>query len=305
MIWPDRAETERQTTSRVKRVTTASGERPVAVDANLGIIVAGDARIVAGRQKQQRARRSKQVIHGEIPRRPPAFQPRDDLSNKLSKAGQFAIISTLTGTRGIGKSQLAAAYARKCIDDGWPLVAWIGAERADQIVSGLDQLAGAMGLRDVNDDSVSAARKVRRWLESSRGKRCLIVFDNASDPDSLSDWLPSTGSARIVITSNRRSFESLGTLIDVETFTTDEARTYLLERTDLHDEAGAKALSEELGRLPLALAQASAVVKAQRLSYSEFLVRLRKVSLDKYLTIFNSGGYRAWSPGARCGMPGV
>ena len=36
--------------------------------------------------------------------------------------------------------------------------------------------------------------------------------------------------------------------------------------------------------LPLALAQASAVIKTQHLSYSDFLDRLRKLPLDKYLT---------------------
>ena len=262
----------------------ASGARSVAADSNPGIIVTGDnARIVTNQWKQN-SRRSKRVVYGEIPRRPPAFQSRDDLRNQLLNAGQLAIISTLTGTRGIGKSQLAAAYARECIDDEWPLVAWIVAERYDQILFGLDQLSKIMGLHDDTDDSVSAAGKVRHWLESSGGKRCLIVFDNASDPDLLSRWLPSTGSARVVITSNWRSFERLGALIDVEAFTEGEAQAYLLERTGLHDETGANALAEKVGRLPLALAQASAVVKAQRLSYSDFLDRLQKVPLDKYLT---------------------
>ena len=269
----------------------ASGARSVAADSNLGIIVTGDnTKIVAAQQKLS-PEHPERIIYGDIPRRPPAFQPRDALRNLLLNAGQFAIISTLTGTRGIGKSQLAAAYARECIDDGWPLVAWIAAEHPGQTLSDLDQLSRAMGLHEDNDDSLSAATKVRRWLEISGGKRCLIVFDNASDPDSLSGWLPSTGSARIVVTSNKRSFENLGTLIDVEAFTPDEARTYLLERTGLHDEAGANVVSEEIGRLPLALAQASALIKVQHLSYSEFLDRLRKTPLDKYLTRLPGDAY--------------
>jgi hypothetical protein len=73
-------------------------------------------------------------------------------------------------------------------------------------------------------------------------------------------------------------------VIDVEAYTVDEARAYLFERTGLHDQAGANILAEEVGRLPLALAQASAVIKAQHLSYSDFLDRLRKLPLDKYLT---------------------
>ena len=226
----------------------------MAAGSNLGIIVTGDnSRIVAPQRKPMRGH-AERIIYGDIPRCPPAFQPRDDLRNLLLNAGQLTIIRTLTGTRGVGKSQLAAAYARECIDDGWPLVAWVAAEHPGQILSDLDELSRVMDLREDSDDSLSAATKVRRWLESSGGKQCLIVFDNASDPDLLTDWLPSTGSARIVITSNRRSFENLGTLIDVEAFTPDEARSYLLERTGLYDETGADALSKEVGRLPLALA---------------------------------------------------
>jgi tetratricopeptide (TPR) repeat protein len=269
----------------------ASGKRSVVVGSNPGIVATGNNPTITINQRKQSTRRLKRIIYGEIPRRPPAFQPRDDLHNKLLNAGPLAIISTLTGTRGIGKSQLAAAYARECIDDGWLLVAWIGAERSDQILGGLDQLSMVMGLHDDTDDSVSAANKIRRWLETTASKRCLIIFDNANDPDSLTDWLPSTGNARIIITSNQRSFESLGTLIDVEAFSADEALTYLRERTGLHDEAGALALSEEVGHLPLALAQASAVVKAQNLSYSDFLDRLREVTIDKYLTRKSGDAY--------------
>ena len=224
-----------------------------------------------------------QVIFGEIPKRPLAFQERENLHHAVASAGSLAVISTLTGARGIGKSQLAAAYARECIDAGWALVAWISAERSDQVLAGLDQLAKAMNLREDSDDSEAAAAKVRQWLEKSGGESSLVVFDNATDPDSLMRWLPSAGSAQVLITSNRRSFDSLGTLIDVDVFTSAEAHAYLLERTGLQDTAGATALSDEVGRLPLALAQASGVIRAQRLSYADFLDRLQKVSLDQYL----------------------
>lgn len=224
-----------------------------------------------------------QVVFGEIPKRPPAFRERESLRDAISNAGRLAVISTLAGARGIGKSQLAAAYARDCIGTGWRLVAWISAERPDQVLAGLGQLARLMKLRDKGDDSEAAAAKVRQWLEMLRDERALVVFDNATDPDSLIRWLPSAGSAQVLITSNRRSFDSLGTLIDVDVFTSAEALAYLGERTGLQDTAGASALSAELGRLPLALAQASGVIRAQRLSYAEFLDRLKKVSLDKYL----------------------
>ena len=42
-------------------------------------------------------------------------------------------------------------------------------------------------------------------------------------------------------------------------------------------QAGARQLAEELGFLPLALAQAAAVIAAQHLDYPAYLARLRAV----------------------------
>jgi hypothetical protein len=47
----------------------------------------------------------------------------------LGGKGRTALVA-LPGERGAGKSQLAAAYARQCIRDGYDLVAWINAESA-------------------------------------------------------------------------------------------------------------------------------------------------------------------------------
>jgi tetratricopeptide (TPR) repeat protein len=148
-----------------------------------------------------------------------------------------------------------------------------------------------MGLYGEDDNSEQAAGKVRRWLESSGGKRCLIVFDNADNLDNIIRWLPATGNTQIVITSNRHSFGNIGTLINVEPFTIDESQAYLSERTGLNDHAGASALYHELGGMPLALAQAAAIISAQRLSYSAFLDRLHRVPIDRYLSRLPGDAY--------------
>jgi hypothetical protein len=96
----------------------------------------------AGEPAPQRA----QVVVGEIPRQPPAFQPRADLRARLTGAKGVAVVSAVTGSRGIGKTHLAAAVARGCIEEGWPLVAWIVAEDAAQTVAGMERLARALEL---------------------------------------------------------------------------------------------------------------------------------------------------------------
>ena len=59
---------------------------------------------------------------------------------------------------------------------------------------------------------------------------------------------------------------------------------FLAERTGLADPAGAGELAEELGYLPLALAQAAAVIRGQQLGYGTYLERLRALPVEEYLT---------------------
>jgi tetratricopeptide (TPR) repeat protein len=227
--------------------------------------------------------KSAQVVVGEIPREPRAFQPRPDLSEQLAAAGNIAVVQALTGARGVGKTQLAAAYARAKIAEGWPVVGWIVAEEQSQVLAGLERLSGALGLASAGDDSETAAARVRSWLETKATSSCLLVFDNAVDPGVIRRWLPSGGGARIIITSTNVAFEDVGTVVVVGVFSTPEALDFLEQRTGLEDQDGAREVAAELGFLPLALGQAAATMRSQRLTYRVFLDRLRSLPVDRYL----------------------
>jgi tetratricopeptide (TPR) repeat protein len=124
---------------------------------------------------------------------------------------------------------------------------------------------------------------VRHWLEAD-GERRLLVFDNATDADVLRPYVPAGGAARVLITSNRQSVANLGTKVGVEVFTAGEALAFLADRTGLADAEGAEAVAAELGYLPLALAQAAAVIAGQHLTYGTYLERLRSLPVAEYLT---------------------
>ena len=256
------------------------------------------------------------VVAGEIPQEPLGYQPRADLLAALDApcpGSPVRVAHALTGMRGVGKTHLAAAYARAKLTEGWRLVAWVNAEDPGTLLAGLAEVAAALGLDA--EDARAAGRAVRNRLEAD-GERCLLVFDNATDPGLLRPFLPAAGQCRVIITSNRRSVASLGAGVPVDVFTEAEALTFLAARTGQADATGAQTIQEELGRLPLALAQAAAVIAAQHLSYATYLERLRRLPVAELLVAEEEGDYsqgvaaavllsldslRAVDEGAACG----
>jgi hypothetical protein len=232
-----------------------------------------------------RAAAADQVVVGDIPREPPGFQPRAGLLAQLDQAGAgVSVIRSATGMPGVGTTELAAAFARAKLAAGWRLVAWVSAENADSLLAGLAMVADATGPRggESESDQGDAARVVRHRLEAD-GDRCLLVFDDATDPDVLRPFVPVGGAARVLITSTRPSAPDLGTAVPVDVFTADEAQALLAGRTGQVDAEGAAALAVELGYLPLALAQAAAVIAGQHLGSGAYLDRLRAVPVRESL----------------------
>lgn len=223
------------------------------------------------------------LVVGSLPREPIAFQERTELVAQVEEAmdnGGVAVVCSLTGGRGVGKTQLAGAYARSCIEAGWRVVAWIVAEQPGQVVAGLDDLAEAAGVKGAVQDAELGAAAARRWLERLP-EPALLVLDNVVDPDEVTRWLPRTGRTRTLITSTLRSVTYLGALVDIGVFTQDEAMAFLretagLSRWEAGDEAAARELAADLGCLPLGLAQAAWVIRSQGLTFAEYRERFRR-----------------------------
>ncbi|MCF2533951.1 tetratricopeptide repeat protein [Yinghuangia soli] len=234
---------------------------------------------------------AQRIVLGEIPREPPGYQARTVMREQLERLDGVAVVGAVTGARGAGKTQLAAAVARRRIADGWPLVAWIVAEDADQAVAGMQRLARAVGAATDREDAATAAAAARAWLETQADERTLLVFDNVPAPEIVRPWLPSTGAAHIIVTSTDRSCEHLGTPVRVDVFTPAEATDFLRARAGNADPTAARELAEELGHLPLALAQAAAVIRSSGLSYATVLARIRETPVERLLLPHGSDPY--------------
>ena len=225
----------------------------------------------------------RQIVVGNVPQEPPAFLPREDLLSQLRGSDQgTSVAHALTGMLGVGKTQLAAAYARECINAGWRLVAWINAETMEQVRLGLQELAIRLDVDTAEASLDQIGQRVRNRLDAD-GDRCLVVFDNVTDVSGLRPFVPSS-KCQVILTSTKESAASLGSRVQVPVLTDDQSLAFLAERTGSDDEDGARELSTELGCLPVSLAQAAALIVAQRLTYRAYIDRLCKLRLDDYLT---------------------
>jgi tetratricopeptide (TPR) repeat protein len=228
-----------------------------------------------------------QIVVGDPPGEAVAWQERFEVMERLrvvAASGRTAVVCAVTGQRGIGKTQVAAAYARKCVAEGWPVVVWLEAETAGGVLAGLDSLADTAGIRPAGADPTDAASAALRWLRVQPGS-CLVVFDNATDADLVRKWTAPVGNVQTIVTTTDAGFDALGTYIEVDLFSEEEAVSYLRQRTGLVDDKGAARVAEQLGRLPLALAQAGAVVGRHRryTSYQSYLDRLDRLPIGELL----------------------
>ena len=230
------------------------------------------------------------IVVGELPGAPPALIARDALAEMVEVFDAGGRVVVVCGGRGTGKTQVAAEYARTAVADGVELVAWVSGEDHERLLFGLAEVARGLGVADPEGDSEASARRLRDAL-NARAAAGVLVIDNATDPPVVRRYLPTTGQTRVIITSTDRAFRAAGTEIEVDVFDPADSVVYLTERTRLAADAGAQAVAEELGHLPLALAQAGSVIELQGLTYPVYLDRLRSLPLEEMLPADRGDSY--------------
>jgi tetratricopeptide (TPR) repeat protein len=276
---------EEPTAPRGRSVQVARTKGPVVVAESVTFLSSEAASAPSGSGDQ--------VVVGELPGAPPAFVERaavERLAATFEEGARVATVSALTGGRGVGKSQVAAQFAREAVSAGIDLVAWVSAEDRERLLAGLDEVARRLGVADPDGDSAVSATRLRDAL-ASRARPAVLVFDNATDPAALRPYLPATGPVRVVVTTTDRAFASLGAEVFVEEFEREQSVAYLRERTGLDDDGGADAVAHELGDLPLGLAQAASAINLQYPTYSGYLTALRSLPLEQAVPVARGDAY--------------
>jgi tetratricopeptide (TPR) repeat protein len=196
------------------------------------------------------------------------------------------------GIGGTGKTQLAVGFAQWA----WAaraaeLMVWVTASSREAILTGYADALTAIGAADSRDDAGTAAGRFVSWLARST-RAWLVVLDDLADPADLEGLWPRGPAGRVLVTTRRRDAAPRGQdvrVVRVGRFSLREALAYLTARlTDYPDQRiEALDLAEELGRRPLGLAYAAALMadcgigcRDFRLRYGERIGHVAKV-VDK------------------------
>ena len=221
---------------------------------------------------------------GVVPRQAECFQHRsavDGLDEAVAGGGTAVLCQVLAGLGGVGKTQLAAHYARNAWRSGTvDLLIWVTAASRRAILAAYAQA----GIEVANADAANPQQAIARflaWLEIT-DKRWLVVLDDLSDPADLRGlWPPHHLQGRVVVTTRRRDAALTGEgrrLVEVGLFTSGEAATYMTAKLAAHgrsdDPGQITGLADDLGYLPLALAQASAYIIDLNLACAAYRRRL-------------------------------
>jgi len=183
-----------------------------------------------------------------------------------------------------GKTQIAVIIAESLWRAGSiDVLIWVSAtNRASVLSSYVQASVAAFGIEPTGTAESVAARLVS-WLAVT-GKSWMVVLDDLQDATDLDGLWPEGPAGRVLVTGTQSSLASGRRgiqVIPVGFFSVREALNCLTERLSVNpaQRQGAIDLIEALGREPLALAQAAAVVANSTLAcrdYRDYFARRRQ-----------------------------
>jgi hypothetical protein len=168
---------------------------------------------------------------------------------------------------GTGKTQLAVGFAHalgreRAVD----LIVWVRADSRTSIVASYARAGADLDLIAPGESAESSAQRFLGWLRGTE-RRWAVVLDDVTTAGDLDGLWPRGPGGQVVVTTRLRA-EALGghgpsrRVLGVSGFSRREALGYLNSRlTDFPDQRiQALDLAEDIGGLPIALAQAAAVI---------------------------------------------
>ena len=215
------------------------------------------------------------------------FTGRGDVLQQLDRALQHNSTVALSGMPGVGKTQIALQCARSHKGVYQPIY-WAVAASRDTLAAGYAAIAWRLGLPEKSQkDQTLVNNAVRRWLREHEG--WLLILDNADDLEAIQALLPpSDHRGHLLLTTRESAFLPEAEPVPIEEMPEDDGATFLLrrarrlgredplEQATAEDQAAARAITVELGGLPLALEHAGAYIAEIRIEPADFVNHYRE-----------------------------
>ncbi|KAF2719286.1 kinesin light chain 1 [Polychaeton citri CBS 116435] len=203
----------------------------------------------------------------------------------------------LQGLGGIGKTQLAIAYAVRHKED-YSAFLWVNAKDEDTLKSSYVQVVKRIirehptMIRLANVDTHAnldeVVDEVKAWLSLPKNSRWLMVFDNYDNPKvseyndptafDLRQYLPETYQGSVIITTRSAKIKH-GHILQVNKLENLQDSLEMLRTSSggtLTNDPNALQLVEKLDGLPLALATAGAYLRQTPMTCQQYLRHLEK-----------------------------
>jgi tetratricopeptide (TPR) repeat protein len=189
------------------------------------------------------------------------------IERAVAERGRVAVV----GLPGYGKTQLALEYAHRH-RDRYRIVWEVPAEDRTAAETSLGALARILRVPQRADQPAVNA------IQDALGDTSpwLLVFDNADTPDEIAHLLQGA-SAHVIMTSRRRRGwdDVAAATVQLDALEADDALALLRRRARDEPEALLVELAEHLGRMPLALEQASAYMRRRAMPVTSYIKLVR------------------------------
>ncbi len=210
------------------------------------------------------------------------------LHEQLTATQQIAVTQAISGLGGVGKTQLAVEYAYR-FRSIYRAVLWVRAETQETLLSDLANLATILDLPEQHEqEQIKMGHAVKRWLIRHSG--WLLILDNVDDLQLVDEWIPMDHHGAVLLTTRQHETGSIAQAMELNVFTDDDDDGMLLllkrakritshlplAKIEASEGVVARAITQQLGGLPLALDQAGAYIAETRCSVADYLHLLQQ-----------------------------
>ena len=230
------------------------------------------------------------LLSGTVPPLADTYYPREqsgpDLADGLRPGETVVLIhgeeteQAPAAQGGTGKTQLAVEFTHAMWNSrAVEVLVWVNGASRESVVTGFAQAANTVDTSQPDEGAETAAARFVSWLAHTRRPWALVI-DDLTELSDLEELWPAGPSGQVLITTRlpAEEFEDPAfddrkpRIIPVPGLNRREALDYIASRlTDYPDQRiEALDLGEDLDGLPLALAQATAAMRARRHGCREY-----------------------------------